>query len=277
MRTLEGVPIEVLTEASNLAFSDYTVPLKSTPRELGDRLKSCGYSPKWSMGAFRNGELQGFMFHGYRNDNGIKTLHNCGTGVVPAARGQALTTRQYQYLLPKAYGRGIRRVQLEVISTNEMAVHVYEKSGFMVSNKLCCFKGTVRRKKMPKDMEVVVVKKPQWQAWREMWDWNPSWQHSEAAVMALPKLHRCVQLMKQGVPVGYAVYQKASGRIVQFAIDRTHRKMGYGHILFYYLQEQVASEISWINVDSGAQGTLSFLKHIGLRVFLEQYDMELSL
>lgn len=277
IRNLEGIPIEVLNEASNLAFSDYMVPMESSPEQLQERLKSCSYSPKWSTGVFKNEQLLGFMFHGYQNIEGTKTLYNCGTGVIPKARGQALTIKQYQHLIPKAQARGIRRVRLEVISSNTAAVHAYKKSGFMVSNKLCCFKGMVRPKRHRLNIEVVPLQATSWTDLKEMWDWEPSWQHSHVAVKTANKVYTSVQLEVEGVPMGYAIYHPTSGRVVQFAIDKAHRMKGYGHALFSYIQTQVPAEVTLINVDSGAQGTLTFLKHIGLRPFLEQYDMELSI
>lgn len=275
IRNLEGIPMDVLNQTSNQAFSDYFVPVSTTVDELTERLTSCSFDPKWSTGAFKGEKLIGFILHGRKESEEKTTLYNCGTGVIPSERGQALTIKQYQELMPQIEADGIGQIRLEVISTNTAAIHAYEKSGFMVINKLCCFKGKVRTIKPVKDLTFEEDVNPDWEVLEQMWDWKPSWQNANLAMQLSMDVHVFVWAKLNGQPAGYAIYHPKTARITQFAIAPNHRMKGTGHALFYHIQHQLDQELSLINIDSGAQGTLSFLKHIGLRPFLEQYDMEL--
>ncbi|MEM7573124.1 MAG: GNAT family N-acetyltransferase [Bacteroidota bacterium] len=83
-----------------------------------------------SVGAFDNGKLVGFILHGFRRINGRNLVYNGGTGVLPEKRGNNLTIRMYNFILPFFHKLKIHSLQLEVISNNLYAINAYKKVGF---------------------------------------------------------------------------------------------------------------------------------------------------
>jgi len=277
IKGLEGVSIETITECFNKAFSDYSVPIQSTARELQERLTGNGYAPQWSTGVFEEDRLLAFVLHGIKDIGGSFKLYNAGTGAVPTARGQSLTLKQYEYLLPKARQAGCTGVELEVIIDNEPAIHSYKKVGFHISNTLASFKAGTENLAISTPHEILEVEAINWQQVQGFWDWKPSWQHSRNALMANWKLHKSVQVMQAGEVLGYAIFNPESGRMAQFAVSQAHRNRGIGKALFAYAQKACRKTLTVVNVDSRALHTLAFLEKIGFEPLLQQYEMQLTL
>ncbi len=73
-QTLENISLADITEVFNLAFSDYIVPLKLTEDQLADKIISDNIKLEYSVGAFENKKLVGFILHGYGLVNGKKVV-----------------------------------------------------------------------------------------------------------------------------------------------------------------------------------------------------------
>ncbi|WP_217182777.1 GNAT family N-acetyltransferase [Streptomyces sp. AC495_CC817] len=59
-----------------------------------------------------------------------------GIALVPGARGKGIGSAALAQIVDFAFTRAnLRRVHLEVLSSNEAAIHVYEKAGFVVEGR----------------------------------------------------------------------------------------------------------------------------------------------
>ena len=125
--TLDNIPLSTLTTCFNKSFSDYFVKFEVTESSLQQRLKGAGIDFSLSAGVLDGKELVGFIVHGNRTWNGLKTAFNAGTGVIPTHRGNGLAEIMYDYLIPKFKLNGIQSISLEVIQKNVKAIHVYKK------------------------------------------------------------------------------------------------------------------------------------------------------
>lgn len=90
-RTLENIPVEQICAAFNEAFSDYAVRADMPLGKFKAFLKSNGFEPSLSAGAFVDGALCAFVLNGVRDIDGVMTAYDSGTGVVPGLRRQGLT------------------------------------------------------------------------------------------------------------------------------------------------------------------------------------------
>lgn len=88
---------------------------------------------------------------------------------------------------------------------------------------------------------------------------------------------RAIGIVAQNELLAYAVFNPTSKRIHQFAVHKQHRNRGLGHHLFGAISEVVQGECSLINIEAASTPTLSFLTAIGLRPFIQQYEMVLNL
>lgn len=62
---------------------------------------------------------------------GFEHSGTLGMGLLPAWRGRGLGARLLEAVLEGAAGLGITRVELEVFETNERAIALYERNGFV--------------------------------------------------------------------------------------------------------------------------------------------------
>lgn len=141
IKTLAKTSLEKITGTFNLAFSDYFVPIHLTLEQLSAKMKSDRVNLEYSVGAFEEEELIGFILHGTDIIEDKKVAYNGGTGVIPSKRGKGLTKQMYDFILPRLKEEGIDYLTLEVIFKNIQAIKSYERVGFKIARELKCYKG----------------------------------------------------------------------------------------------------------------------------------------
>ncbi len=275
IRTLEQTTLEDLAACFNLAFSDYMVPLQAGASQLAADFPSKGIRMELSLGAFDGERLAGFILTGIDTIEGVACAYNAGTGVVPAYRGQRLTTQLYEVLLPLLKARGVEDCYLEVITANHRAGKVYESLGYTRQRTLACYKGRLDACGAA-GIELRLLEQAELPQLQAFWDWHPSWQNGMPAVTRIFSNLVTVGAFVGGHLSGYLVYNPAQRRMLQFAVDKSRRRRGIGRSLFGYIAAQQSPELAVINVDEDA-GTHAFLQSLGLRSYLSQYEMKLRL
>ncbi|SHF34365.1 GNAT family N-acetyltransferase [Pedobacter caeni] len=273
-KNLSDISIVTLLETFNESFSDYLVPLQLTTEQLERKLISDSIDLSYSAGVFEDEKLIGFILHGIGVVQGEKAAYNAGTGVIPSKRGQQLTKLMYQFIVPSLEAAGIRNCYLEVLEKNVPAIKSYESVGFEVNRTLSCFKGTPQIPKNDHPYQVTRLSGIDWDQCFTFWDWQPSWQNSITALMNIGEGNNSIGIYQDEKLVAYASYNPQNNRISQFAVDKNYRNKGLGSALFEYIYKERNAEISLINVDANATETITFLKSIGLEVFITQYEMK---
>lgn len=274
LQSLSSVSLTELTQAFNKAFSDYFVPLQLSEEAMAVKLRSESIDLRYSIGAFEDNQLKGFILHGIDTWSGRRAVYNAGTGVVPACRGKGLTRQLYATIVPQLKAEGMVEHQLEVIEQNAPAIRVYEKVGFTRTRTLSCFKGKVEGAPDPA-LSFEEVTTPDFEAYRVYWNYTPTWQNDSPAVELALDAHKIVELRKDGERVAYAIYAPASGRVKQYGVDPVHRRQGYGRQLFQYLSQKAGDrDVTLINVDDSDRASLNFFSAIGFQRFLGLWEMK---
>jgi len=271
--SLESISLTDLVNVFNESFADYVVPLQLTESLLAAKLQSENIHPAYSAGVFEHGRPVGFILTGIDTINNVAVAYNAGTGVIPSHRGNGLTARMYDFLLPQFQKKGLQQCLLEVIQTNPRAVAVYQKKGFTITRRLVCFKGRVKAMPLP---DIITIADGQLEEIDDrFWDSRPSYQHTIAAIQRDAASHRLAKAIVNDTMAGYIVYATTTGRIKQSAIAPSYRRQGIGRALFTHVQSILPDkELAVINVDATDTGSLAFLQAIGLPVMVEQYEME---
>lgn len=275
-RSLHDVPVSTLAATFNRAFSDYVVPFHLTETQLQNKLISDGVRPDLSAGAFEQDELVGFILHGYDVVDGAPVAYNAGTGVIPEKRGQKLTARLYDFILPELKAQQIQSVQLEVISSNRIAFDTYRKIGFEVARELDCYKGTVTAQAQGR-FEIRPLDTYDWPLLQSFWHWQPSWQNSITAVENVRTGNISLGAWAGSALAGYLIYNPVSNRIQQFAVHPGFRRQGVATQLFAHTAQLANKELVLINVDHSSAETAGFLRALGFQQYILQFEMRLAL
>lgn len=276
IQSLASVSLAEITDTFNEAFSDYYVTLQLSEPAMALKLCSENIDLSYSIGAFDQGRLKGFILHGVDDIRGVKTVYNAGTGVVPTYRGQRLTEQLYKVVLPSLQKEGMVHHQLEVIEQNEPAKRVYEKIGFDRVRTFSCFKGSAAVEPDPA-LSIKEITEPQFDTYASFWNFAPSWQNDTPAIRRALDAHKIVELRKGEELVAYATYMPATGRVKQYGVHPEHRRKGYGKQLFHHLcSVSPHNEVSLINVDENDTASIEFFKAIGFQRFLGLWEMKFN-
>ena len=277
LKTLENIPTEKLLEVFNLSFSDYVVPFCLTKEQLEDKIKSDSIKLEFSVGAFEDNQLIAFVLHGYDTIDNLKIVYNAGTGVIPAKRGNKLTAKLYEYILPILHENDIDKLLLEVITTNEPAIRTYKNIGFKIIRELNCYKGSLNIINTNNDFEIRELQAYDWQKLQSFWDLKPSWQNSVTAVEKLKNANISIGIYDGEKLLGYTIFNPKIKRIHQLAVDKNYRRKGVGRQLLAYIATNYGKDISAINIDNTSEETLKFFNAIEMDIYIKQYEMELPL
>jgi ribosomal protein S18 acetylase RimI-like enzyme len=190
---LTGLTDAEIAAAFNVVYTDYLVPFVMS--EAAARHHVAAYSIArdrsllWRDDA---GAVVGLVALGVRGERGWIG----GFGLAPASRGRGLSGALMATLLDRARGAGLRRVQLEVITTNDRAIRTYERAGFSRTRELLLLSAdgsAVPRSDAPVT-EVSPATLLAGVSGLALPDF--AWQREPASLLALPALHGLVQ----GVP-----------------------------------------------------------------------------
>ena len=277
IRSLIGITSGEILETFNRAFSDYFVPLQLSLDQLESKMKADKTNLDLSVGAFAQGKLVAFMLHGFDTIDGRNLVYNGGTGVIPEQRGNGLSRKMYQFVLPLLEGRGIDSVQLEVISNNVQAIKSYKRSGFKTNRVLACYKGDLQVESHDPKIWIEQLETYDWPILASFWDIRPSWQNSKNTLEVLQPINCSLGAYLDDELVGYAVYNPQSNRLQQIGVHKKHRRQGVGTALLSHLGAAYGTALTVINIDDSGTHVQRFFEAMGLKPYLEQLEMELKL
>ena len=277
--TLERTPLDEIVTVFNKAFSDYKIKVSFTEDSFKQKISLENISLNYSVGAFENGQLIGFVLNGFDYRDGKKSVYNAGTGVVPAFRGKGITEELYDYMFPLFQKQSLQQGILEVLENNTTAIHVYLKLGYQIKRDLTSFTGVVHFNKLPtiKDVRASLLDTFDWNLITTFWNIQPSWQNSTNAIERSKDLFKFIGIFRNEHLIGYGIINPDNGKIAQFGVDRVFRKMGVGQFLFNCLAKVTKSKLSVFNVDQSDTETIDFLTKVGMKPMIRQFEMTMDL
>ncbi len=274
VRTLKQVSIREITSVFNEAFSDYFIPLQFTEESMAAKIRSEGILPGYSIGAFEEDKLVGYILHGYDELEGVKTVYNAGTGVIPSYRNRGITTKMYQYAIPLLKAEGIYHHLLEVIDNNYPAIKVYERIGFRTVRNVVAYRGSVEETTSIFTMRKMDAVPPEA---KQFADIATTWQNSLASIERDLPSNQLIGACRQDELLGFAVYTVASGRVKYCAVHPQHRRKGIGSALLHFIQQNTTvGQLTATNVDESYAPAHAFLQALNFQSFLRLYEMKME-
>ena len=269
-KTLENTRRFEILEAFLDAFSQYFVPFDPNPESHLKRWQEAGVDLSLSYGAFAGPKLKALVLMVPQG----KEVFNLATGVIPADRGQRLTQQLFKHLIPEIKARGFETMSLEVIEQNAAAIRVYQQSGFKMSRQLLSFKGPIALSNDLVSREFVYNVK----------EFLPSEEHRRL-MNALPSFEQRFEILarrKQSLEIhelkingelcAYAIFHPLNMNLIQLS----GKDSAFMNQLLS-LMKLDGESVGIINVDEANAELQTFLKSVGLKVYLSQYEMKRSL
>lgn len=274
---LNDVSNDEILECFNDSFSDYSIPFRLSLAQLESKLRTESVNKTISVGAFNDDRLVGFVLHGDRTDRHTRRAYNAGTGVRPGERGQKLTRRMYDYLIPILRQSHIEEVVLEVISDNAPAISSYEAIGFQKTRDLVCYSGELDTRALPDQVRIEERAVVDFSALAALGDIRPSWQNTYATILNLGKDAHWLLAYRGEQLCGYAALNTSNNRVMQIAVNEEVRHQYIGSALLKHINHNISNKISLINVDGSCKSIHDFLKYHNLEQTLVQHEMKLMI
>lgn len=271
-RLLSPADFISLHECFLAAFSDYQVDIRMSQQQFEQRLARDGVQMEISAGAFDNGKMIGFYVNAPGSWQGKRTAYDAGTGVVPAYRRRGVARELFPFMVQRLKEISISQYLLEVLTSNERAVSLYRKLGFIDTRRLAAFKSTepvTPANNLP-NVSIRHVAEPQWTLFESFWDGYPSWQNSVEAVDRIAGRRTIVGAYVDERCVGYGVVFLPTANLMQLAVAPAYRRTGIGSKIICALQ---CEGLKVTSVDEDLKGTLAFFEANGFNLVLEQYEM----
>jgi ribosomal protein S18 acetylase RimI-like enzyme len=255
------------------AFSDYQVDMQMSEQQFAQRLNRDGVQLESSAGAFDDERMIGFYMNALGDWQGKRTAYDGGTGIVPHYRGRGVAQEMFAFVVSRLKERSVSQYLLEVLASNERAVALYRKLGFVEVRRLAVLRSQQALQSLDDSAEVELqrIEEPDWKLFQSFWDGYPSWQNSIAAVERIPNDRVIVGAHVEGECVGYGVVFRPAANLMQLAVAPAYRRKGIGSRLLRTLSAGETLKVN--NVDEEMKETLAFFEANGFKVVLEQFEM----
>ncbi|MGH1436153.1 MAG: GNAT family N-acetyltransferase [Lewinella sp.] len=268
--TLGDMPIAVLTQTFNDAFTGYYVPINFTEEGMMERIKRARIDLALSVGILNKGTLVAFMLTGIGEQGGLPTAYNAGTGVIKAFRRQGMVRQMYDFAIPLWQQSGCQRASLEVITENERAIKAYQGVGFQIGRKLRAFKKNTDSSATTKPSLLRKVAVPNWERYNSLRAFTSAWDYTRAGVEGLIADYTFYEWgMVNEAPLAYAIVHKV-GRVAQAGV---HTEGPAWETLLGALENAYA-QLTWVNIDDQTTKLLTAMNTLGWEHIIDQYEME---
>ncbi len=277
-RFLDDGYVDLLHAKFCEAFADYVVPFQVSASQFLNHIVLNAVDLSSSVGYFVNEEMVGFTLNGLGDWQGIPTVYDAGTGVVPAYRRRGISEKMFDMMFPVFKARGIEQSLLEVVTTNDPAIQLYEKLGFRKTRTLLLLEADPAprpTRETPSDVVIREMDDIEGLLSQRSWDGTPSWQNSPEAILRSRKIKRVFGAFIDRECVGYVVFSVRFGRIAQLAVAREFRERGVGTALLAAMEAETDPGAcpQVINIDSQLTGAVDFFRRMGFHQKLAQFEM----
>lgn len=278
-QSLENIEISNIHEAFLNAFSDYVVPMKISLEQFQRLLIRRGYQAKNSVGVFQDDQLVGFVLTSTRQWQSTPTTYVIGLGLSPEHRGHGLAKALMQQAT--LYNEShTQQFLLEVITSNQPALKLYQSLGYQIGRELLCF-SILKTDLIPSLANHVAIEISQHAPDYDLsnfWDKHTSWQYSKDTLATEPNHFIYATAYIDQNLVGYGVIDPISGDIYQLAVHPEHRRQGIAcSILSTLCQQTESPKIGYSNIDANNHSMIAFLQKQQFKLMISQYEMHYSL
>lgn len=259
-------------------FADYIIKFELSERQFQNHITLNAVDLARSAGCFEGKKPVGLSLNGFGKWEGKPTIYDAGTAVLPEYRRRGISRSMFDWMVPMFAEEGFEQFLLEVITTNDPAIRLYEKFGFQRTRELLLLEADSlnggRENSLPPEIEIREIHRHENIPFESFWDGKPSWQNSVEAVERSIQMKRVFGAFIGQDCVGYIVFSAGMGRLAQLAVHRDHRRKGIGTRLLIEMQkDSTENNLQVINLDESMTESVVFFQNRGFKKVLGQYEM----
>lgn len=283
-RSAASLSLEQVTQAFNLGFTGYYLPMAQTPDGLAQMMRENDVRLDASVALAVEGELAGIGLVGVRETRGWVA----GMGVAPQWRGRGIGGRLLERLLAQMRAIGLAYAQLEVLEVNAPALALYRRMGFHATRKLLVYHGPLRldaasATRQSGDQSRVRGASPRLalQNFAESHAVAPAWQRERASLERVRTVLDGLGLWDDGHMRAYTLFSRQSGGYAVLdagarSTEAQFRRDDIMRLLRKLAEPAPETTFRAINVPPGdALGAA--LEAFGCPVVVTQYEMTCAL
>ena len=272
-QSLNNISILEIADAFTAAFHDYFISISFNEATLKTKIDLEDIYLNYSVGAFHNNKLVGFILHGFRKLDGENCFYNAGTGVLPEYRGNNLTYKMYNYFFEQINDKDKYKISLEVIFENNNAIKSYEKVGFKKSDILNCYKINNQLNLNRNQFNFSEVPISEVEAIVKAENYCFEWQNDILNKAVTFQNIKIIAAKSEQKTIGFVLFNTVNMRVIQIIAVKNFRRQKVASSLLSYLYRTYDEKISIINVSDYNSSVNAFLINVGFKVYLKQFKM----
>ncbi len=282
-RSFKRDDIPDMRKVFNKAFEDYILPIKLNESAFKRKIiQKTNIHFKYSIGSYLDKQLVGFLFQTINQYQNKKTAYNGGTGVLPAYRGNELTSQMYNYIIPKLINEGVENCILEVISNNKPAIRSYEKIGFKKTKFYHCLKldaeSDYLNNAQGTNLKTISAQKPAWETYETFCDYETSFLDNFGMLRKNINNEAIIEAYDNNLLIGYVIYNQKMGRVANIGVKKNYRGQGVGTFLIKKMHANCQRKPIYIlNVNERSYNLLNFFLRLGFKNDIDQFELKLKL
>jgi ribosomal protein S18 acetylase RimI-like enzyme len=187
----------------------------------------------------------------------------------------------FDWMIPMFTDEGFEQFLLEVITTNDPAIRLYEQLGFHRTRELLLLESepTIDLGREPTvDVEIREIHRHENIPVRIVLGREAVLAEQRRSSRTQRSDEASVRCVRRWRCVGYIVFSSGMGRLAQIAVHRDHRRKGIGTRLLLEMQKDSTEQnLQVINLDESMTESVVFFQNRGFKKVLGQYEMLMEL
>lgn len=280
-KPLSELTVAAVSELWNRAFEGYYSNVTMPLDRFIARIANEGLSLEHSFACYADHEVAGIVLNGFRDANGQKIAWNGGTAVLPSFRGKGIGKVMMAKNIEYYTEQGLDIAYLEAVSINQQAIHVYERVGYKIIDRLLLLScdewnrenyPPTSQYKVVKGLAVDAIVLPFYQPGEV---WQAQWQSLKDGESLI--------VYDKGEPAGFAQFRRtfnSSGKLLGITLYRCEASPGRTDgkaIMMTALQELWGFEPdckrSAMNIRAKEKTLVHLLEQMNFKVSMEQVLM----
>ncbi len=271
IKKLSYTSLNEIIECFLIAFNNYFVPIPASKEYYIERWKVAKIDFGFSYGMFEQDKLVAFILHTVEERAGSISAYNAGTGVIPEYRGRGITKMIYDHALNDLSQHGIKKIFLEAITQNTIAIEIYESLGFQITKRMKCFSGKINSKK--REDYILAQLNSDGINWAGLPNQSSySWENQQESIKKGDFIF--FEILRSHIPESYFLIHRTGKQVAQ--LDILDMKPNAWNRLFSGIKE-ISAFVKINNVDERQSDKIEQIGSAGLSNFIDQFEMELNI